>query len=383
MRPLHLNMLVLAAILTAMLDNVTTHAATFAVVIMGGDFPKFSPANITIAPGDTVIWYWPSMICTHSVTSGSNCKPDGLFDSGTHSAANYTYSRTFNSPGTFPYFSSTECDKGTVGQITVAEVTLPAPQLLNVSTRLRVDTGENVLIGGFIITGTTPKKVLLRGIGPSLTGLGVGDALLDPLLELHAKDGSLIMTNDDWKTTQETEIEATGAAPTDDRESAMIATLNPDSYTAIVSGKNQSTGVGLVEAYDLDQAGDSQLANISTRGLVQTGSNVMIGGFILGDGTGVANILMRALGPSLSDSGINGVLADPTLELHDENGDLVVSNDNWKDTQEAEIAATGIPPQNDLESAMLVTISATAHTAIVSGKDGASGVALVEIYRLQ
>jgi hypothetical protein len=239
-----------------------------------------------------------------------------------------------------------------------------------------------VLIGGFIVTGNAPKKVLLRAIGPSLEQQDVSGALADPLLELHAKDGSLITTNDDWKATQQAEIEATGAAPSNDLESAIVATLDPDSYTAIVSGKAGTTGIGLVEGYDLDQPADSQLANISTRGFVQTGDDVMIGGFILGNGSGTTNILVRAIGPSLLGQGVKDALADPILELHDENGALVMSNDNWKESQQTEIEATGIPPTNDLESALIATIPATAHTAIVSGKDGGTGVGLVEVYRL-
>ena len=259
-------------------------------------------------------------------------------------------------------------------------------QLLNISTRMNVQTGDNVLIGGFIVTGTAPKKVLLRAIGPSLANANppVPGALADPVLEFHAADGSLITSNDNWKDTQQTEIEATGIPPTNDLESALVITLNPGNYTAIVLGKNGTNGIGLVEGYDLDEAADSQLANISTRGFVETGSNVMIGGFILGNGTGTTNVLIRAIGPSLANANppVPGALADPTLELHDENGVLVMSNDNWKDSQQAEIEATGIPPTNDLESAMVVTLPATAHTAIVAGKDGGMGVALVEAYRL-
>ena len=256
-------------------------------------------------------------------------------------------------------------------------------QLLNISTRMRVQTGENVLIGGFIITGTAPKRVLLRAIGPSLTGQGVPDALADPVLELHGKDSSVITSNDNWKDSQQAEIEATGVPPTNDLESALIITLDPDSsYTAIVSGNGAASGVGLVEGYDLDQSAGSQLANISTRGFVEVGSDVMIGGFILGNGVGTTNVLIRALGPSLVDQGVQDALSDPTLELHDENGALVETNDNWRDTQQAEIEGTGIPPTNDLESAIIATLPATAHTAVVAGKNGLTGVALVEVYRL-
>jgi hypothetical protein len=245
-----------------------------------------------------------------------------------------------------------------------------------------VQTGDNVLIGGFIVTGSEPKKVILRAIGPSLAQAGIVDALADPVLELHGPSGALITTNDNWKDTQQSEIEATGIPPESDLESAIVVTLDPTGYTAIVSGKNGTTGVGLVEAYDLDQPADSQLANISTRGLVETESNVMIGGFILGNGVGTTNVLIRGLGPSLAAQGVSGVLADPTLELHDADGTLVMSNDNWKYSQQAEIEATGIPPTNDLESAVIATLPATAHTAIVAGKNGGTGVGLVEVYRL-
>lgn len=255
-------------------------------------------------------------------------------------------------------------------------------QLLNISTRLRVQTGDNALIGGLIITGNDPKKVILRAIGPSLTQAGVVGALADPVLELHGSAGALITSNDNWKETQQSEIEATGVPPLNDLESAIVATLDPGSYTAIVNGKNETTGVGLVEGYDLDQPADAQLANISTRGFVETESNVMIGGFILGNGSGTANVLIRGLGPSLGQAGLSGALADPVLELHDANGALVMSNDNWKDTQQADIEATTIPPTNDLESAMVATVPPAAYTAIVTGQGGLTGVGLVEVYRL-
>lgn len=254
--------------------------------------------------------------------------------------------------------------------------------LLNISTRLQVLTGDQVLIGGFIITGNDPKLVILRAIGPSLGAFGIADALADPILELHASDGSLIMTNDNWKMDQQSEIEATGLAPTNNLESAIVATLDPGSYTAIVSGKNGGTGVGLVEAYDLDAAADSELANISTRGLVQVGNDVMIGGFILGGGDGASNVLVRAIGPTLGDFGVAGALEDPTLELRDGQGTLVSSNDNWKDTQQVAIEETGLAPQDDLESALFETLNPGAYTAIVADQGGLTGVALVEVYRL-
>jgi len=168
------------------------------------------------------------------------------------------------------------------------------------------------MIAGFIITGNSSKPVVVRGIGPSLAAFGLGDLLLDPVLELHAPDSSLIMRNDNWKDNQRSQIEGTIFQPSDDRESVILATLPPAAYTAILTGKNNTTGVGVVEAYDNNQALDSQLANISTRGFVQGGSNVMIGGFILGGSSNSTRIVLRGIGPSLAQFGLNPVLADPT-----------------------------------------------------------------------
>jgi Protein of unknown function (DUF3105) len=264
-------------------------------------------------------------------------------------------------------------------------------KLLNISTRLRVLTGDQVLIGGFIITGADPKRVIIRGIGPSLGG--VGPALQDPTLELH-QDSTTLATNDNWKTrpdgsSQQVEIEETSIPPTNDAESALVATLNPGTYTAILAGKNNGTGVGLIEVYDLAQAANSKLANISTRGFVETGDNVMIGGVIVGgtDG-GTARIIVRAIGPSLSNSGIQGALQDPVLELHDASGAIIDSNDNWKmrpdgSSQQAEIEATSIPPANDLEAALVRNLDPGNYTAVVDGKDTTTGVGLVEIYHLE
>jgi hypothetical protein len=255
-------------------------------------------------------------------------------------------------------------------------------QPLNISTRMQVMTEDRVLIGGFIITGNDPKEVVLRAIGPSLADFGIANPLADPVLELRAADGSLITMNDNWKDTQQSEIEASGFMPSNELESAIISTLDPGNYTAIVNGKNGGTGVGLVEGYDLETTADSQLANISTRGFIETGSNVMIGGFILGGGGGSASVVIRALGPSLTQFGVTGALADPTLELRDGNGALVQSNDNWKDSQQTEIEMTGLQPQMDLESAVLSTLGPGAYTAIVAGEGGLTGVGLVEVYRL-
>jgi serine protease AprX len=250
----------------------------------------------------------------------------------------------------------------------------------NISTRLRVETGDNALIGGFIVTGTQPKRVILRAIGPSLP---VSDKLADPTLELRDASG-LIRFNDNWRVGgQETEIINTGIPPTSDQESAVVATLSANNagYTAIVRGANDGTGVGLVEAYDLDPSVDSKLANISTRGLVQTGQNVLIAGtIVLGQTT--QTVIVRGIGPSLS---LAGNLANPMLELRDQNGTVLRSNDDWRiGGQETEIMNTGIPPSNDLESALIHTLPAggAPYTAILSGVGGTSGIGLVEIYAI-
>lgn len=249
--------------------------------------------------------------------------------------------------------------------------------LANISTRLRAETGNNVLIGGFILTGTQPKKVILRAIGPSLP---VPEALANPILELRNSSGGLIAVNDNWRSDQEEEITATTIPPSDDLESAIVTTLpaNNSAYTAIVRGVNNGTGLGLVEVYDLNRTIDSKLGNISTRGFVQTGDNVLIGGLIV-LGQDSLKVIVRGIGPSLS---ISGKLADPTLELRDGNGGLIRSNDNWRTDQEAEIIATTIPPSNDSEPAIVQILTPGNYTAIVGGVNATTGIALVEAYGL-
>ena len=256
--------------------------------------------------------------------------------------------------------------------------------LLNISTRLAVGTDDNVLIAGFIITGPTPKTVIARAIGPSLVDLGIINALADPILELHFPDGSVI-TNDNWKDTQKTSIEASGLAPTKGLESAIIATLDPAAYTVIVRGVNNATGVGLVEVYDLDpRPTESTLANISTRGFVDTAENVMIAGFIIGGGDGGdGTVLVRGLGPSLTDLGVVGALANPNLELHDGDGNTVAMNEDWKDTQKTAITATTLAPTKDKECAILATVPPGAYTAILRGHLEETGVGLIEVFHLE
>jgi hypothetical protein len=238
------------------------------------------------------------------------------------------------------------------------------------------------MIGGFIINGNAIKKVVVRAIGPSLQGMLPG-AITDPSLELRGPDGSLIAQNDNWRDdASAADLEANHIAPTNDLESALVASLPPGNYTAAVVGKDGVPGVGLVEVYDLSQATDSKLANISTRGVVQSAENVMIGGFILGGSNMNAKVLVRGIGPSLSNFGVHNALGDPTLELRDSNGALLRSNDNWKDQQRSQIEATGLAPSMDAEAAIVAELPPGAYTAIVAGKDG-TGVGLIEVYNLR
>ena len=307
----------------------------------------------------------------------------GSKDVSTNASGSASFDVTFPTTAG-PRITATATDaSGNTSEFALA----PSPKLLNISTRMQVLTGDKVLIGGFIVTGSVPKKVILRAIGPSLSDAmpPVPGALADPVLELHEANGSVI-TNDNWKDDQEAEIIASTVPPTNDSESAIVATLDPGSYTAIVSGKSEGTGIGLVEAYDLDQPADSQLANISTRGFVDTADNVMIGGLIIGaSGLGNATVLVRAIGPSLgnADPPVANALQDPTLELHDAGGAIIASNDDWKDTQQSEIEATTIPPTDDQESAMVQTLAPGNYTAIVRGKADTTGVGLVEVYHLE
>lgn len=263
---------------------------------------------------------------------------------------------------------------------------IPPSQSQNISTRANVGTGDNVLIGGIIISGNDTKQVVLRAIGPSLTGAGVTDALLDPTLDLFDSAGTLIATNDNWmENSAADQMTLTDAmlAPNDDAESALVANLQPGAYTAIVRGVDDTTGVALVEAYDLDNGTtDSKFGNISTRGFVETGENVMIGGFILGGGGGgFAQVIVRGIGPSLADSGVTDVLADPTLDLFDNDGNLVASNDNWMDDPNMQtVADRGLAPSDPNESAIYEVLPIGAYTAILSGVGDTTGIGLVESY---
>ncbi|HTL16953.1 MAG TPA: NHL repeat-containing protein [Patescibacteria group bacterium] len=256
-------------------------------------------------------------------------------------------------------------------------------QLTNISTRASVQTGQGVTIGGFIVTGTALKTVVLRGLGPTLALSGVTGVLADPTLQLFDGSGNPMWFNDNWKDTQQVQIQSTGLAPPNDLESAILFQLQPGNYTAQLAGKNGTTGIGLVEVYDISPGVFAELTNVSTRGFVGTGQSVMIGGFITGGGNGSTQVVVRGLGPTLTQFGVSGALADPVVTLVDGSGNVVKTNDNWKNTQQAAIEATGLAPPNDLESAMVVTVSAGNYTAILSGKNGGSGIGLIEVYKLR
>jgi hypothetical protein len=273
-----------------------------------------------------------------------------------------------------------------------------AINISNISTRASVQTGENVTIAGFIVLGTETKKVLIRGLGPTLTNFNLTGVLADPTLELFDGSRHPLSFNDNWKTksdgtNQQAAIQATGLAPSFDVESAILITLQPGKYTAHLRGNNGTTGVGLVEIYEAGKPGTapaSELFNVSTRGFVGSGDSLLIAGFIASGGEGneqtpcrqrCNQVLVRGLGPTLAQFGVSGTLADPVVTLVDGNGSVVQSNNNWKDTDEAAITATGKAPHNDLEAAILAPVAAGNYTVILSGNGGGTGIALIEVYK--
>jgi hypothetical protein len=261
---------------------------------------------------------------------------------------------------------------------------MPGLKAINLSTRTLVQTGDSVSIGGFIITGTTPKRVLIRAIGPSLTGFGVPNALPDPVLELHGPGAFVTVTNDNWRENpvQAALIEATGIPPANDLESAIEARLAPGAYTAIVRGNGNATGVALVEVYDLNPGVDAKLANLSTRAFISTGDSIVIAGFMLGGSSGDDRVVVRGIGPSLTTAGIPNALTDPMLELRDTNGALLTANNDWQDNpiQMAEIAAASLAPTNNLESAIAATLPPGLYTALLAGQNNGTGIGVVEVY---
>ena len=352
----------------------TMGAATVAVQVAPSGDTSFSPSSVSIQPGDTVQWVWKSKSMPHSVTSSG-----GLFDSGVHQSNTFTFSHSFPAAGTFPYFCTVHpiLMKGTVTVVASASA-----KLSNISTRALVQTGNNVLISGFIIAGSGNKSILVRTLGPTLSSFGIADALANPFLELHNSAGAIITSNNDWGSAANAQLIPANLRPPNNLESAILTSLAPGKYTAVISGVNSTTGVALGEVYDLDTAAGAILSNISTRGFVATGNQVMIGGFIV-QGSAMQKVLVRVLGPTLTGFGVTGALANPTLELRDVNGNLIDSNDNWKSTNQIAIMATGLQPPNDLESAILRILNAGNYTVIVRGVNSTTGVALFEVYTLQ
>ena len=309
---------------------------------------------------------------------------------GVFNTANFALQRTINLPNasgasrlvvdnTNTYLVvGTNGDQLQIYRLKSAPSIVPPHSLVNVSTRTFVQTGDNVEIGGFIIHGNQPKKVVLRAIGPSLAAYGL-PAVTDPVLELHDSTGAVVVTNDNWNSHRQ-DVLNTGLAPSDEHEAVIVAMLAPGGYTAVLRGLNGATGTALFELYDADPA-NSKIANISTRANVGTGDNVMIGGFIIG-GDQPTKVIVRAIGPSLTQFGVSGALLDPVLELHDGTGNLVTQNDDWRSDQQQTIIDSHLAPSDDRESAIVATLQPGNYTAIVRGKNTTTGVALVEVYNL-
>ena len=346
--------------------------------------PRF-PNGITIFPGGFPLYRNGQLIGAIGISGDGVDQDDIVGASGTHDflapyairADQFLYLGARLPYAKFPRDPTITDPPGPPPVIAAAK------KLANISTRLAAGNGNDQLIGGFIVAGAQPKKVIIRAIGPSLAQAGISGALADPVLELHDQTGALIATNDNWRDAQETEIETSGIPPVNDLESAIVRTLAPGSYTAIVAGNNGATGTAVVEAYDLQEIASATLANISTRGAVNPESDVIIGGFIVFGTDGNTRVLIRAIGPSLAGSGIANPMPDPTLELRDENGTLITENDNWRDGPQTEIEETSLAPSNDLESVIVTTLPSGPYTAIVRERNGQSGIGLFEVYNLQ
>lgn len=260
-------------------------------------------------------------------------------------------------------------------------------RLSNVSTRGFVGPGDGVLIGGFLISSSTSKRVLIRSMGPTLAGFGVANALSDPRLEIRDAFGTLVAQNSDWQSTTDggAAVRDAGLAPADPREAAIVADLAPGLYTVVVRGTGNSTGVALFEAYDIDGLVANRLTNLSTRGQVLTNDRVLIGGFAVSADLSTDNrrVLVRGMGPTLAQYGVTGTLADPVLEVYDSAGNLIGRNDNWQETQRADIIATGFQPQDTREAAILFTLPPGNYTAVLRGAGSQTGVGLVEVYEVR
>src|SRR4051812_19310927 len=344
------------------------------------------PNGITIFPGGFPLYRNGQLIGAIGISGDGVDQDDIVGASGTHDflapfgirADQFAYLGA-----RLPYAKFPRDPDGTDGSVEIPPFTVVAEKLANISTRVEAGAGDNRLIGGFIVTGTQSKKVVVRAMGPSLNDYGVNSALADPTLELHDSTGAILATNDNWADSQQSEVSATGIAPPNELESAIVRTLPPGAYTAIVDGKNGGTGTALVEVYDLSPTSNSTLGNISTRGAVSPQSDVMIGGFIVSGTTGVTRVMVRTVAPSLVSAGVTDAMPDPTLELRDGNGTLIAANDNWREGPEVEIEKSNLAPTNDLESAVITTLPSGPYTAVIHERTGHSGIGLFEVYNLQ
>jgi hypothetical protein len=364
-----------------------TRADTYQGFTGPTSFGSGSPFSPSTASGDFVEMsgVGQQLFVPHHYVSDTPLSDSMTFNNATLATLGVT-------PGTYVWIWGTGANQNFT-------LVIPGAVLQNISSRAFVQTSDNVMIGGFMVQGTEPKRVIIRAIGPDLTQHGVADALANPTLELHDGTGALIASNNNWITTiiggiitsnQVREIRASGFAPGDPFESAIIADLRAGNYTAIVRGVNNTTGVALVEVYSLSPESNSILNNISARAFVQTGDNVMIGGFIV-QGTEPKRVIIRAIGPDLTQYGVPDALANPTLELHDGTGAMIASNNNWATTitggiitsnQVHEIQTSGYAPGDPLDSAIIADLPAGNYTAIVRGVNNLTGVALVEVYDL-
>jgi hypothetical protein len=372
-------------------DHLSTIGiANFEVVQTTGpaEGPR-SPGAPNVNAGPDQFLEWPTNISLNGSVNDPSGRatitwklysgPAGVSFANANQAAT---TATINGPGTYTFMLSADDAVHAVAYDAVVVRVSGRSALANLATRVQIGTGNSVGIAGFIVTGNTAKQVVVRGLGPSLETVGVQGPLSDPALDLYDASGNLLATNNDWQQTQAQALRDANLAPSYDLESAILATLVPGAYTAILRGTANATGIGLVEVYDLQSSASSKLGNMSTRGLVGSGQNAMIGGTIV-TGPDAARVLFRALGPSLVAAGISNPVADPQLDLFNSNGARISSNNNWNDSEPAAIAGTGLAPANDLESAIIADLAPGNYTAVVNSVTGAAGVALVEAYHLQ
>ena len=349
------------------------------------------PNGITIFPGGFPLYRNGELVGAIGVSGDGVDQDDIVGASGTSNFLPPDAIRAdqFNFGGTrLPYAKFPRDPEGGPNIVPVilpiiVGLALPSDDLANISARVDVQTGDGLMISGFIIIGGGPKTVVLRGVGPSLADAGIASPLADPVIRLFNASGTMLGQNDNWQDSQRDEIVATGLAPTRNTEAAMLRTLYPGAYTASLTGQSGGTGVGLLEVYDIDPLSAGRLVNISSRGFVGSGDHVMIGGFIMRGSGAAVRVMVRALGPSLARHGVAGPLADPALEVRDTNGALLAANNNWRDTQESEIVASTLAPEENAESAAILSLVPGPYTAILRGADGGVGIGLLEVYRLE